>query len=488
MNTNNNQELTDPLQIIQQKDEIITKLTEENDSLNNKIGNLFFIYQTVSKMFDQLSAEQFAQIAVEAFSELTDSELTTLFMKNDDSGAYELVMHRSLKRDKPMKVLYIYPQKDIKLYMPSYADLTEESQRDIIVSQFYNGEEFVKKINPYLLISIKTESQIRGFITIGKKKSGGGYSYETIQIIESLGRALSLVFSTERTFSTIKEQKESINRKLKNMMDLNDLAKIINSVTTIDAVASLIISALSVTYGANLAFFALYDSDQMVLNIQSSIGTKEQVTQLPVKGGLLPLLIGEKIIEVESEKVNTLFEDVFMEDLLIEPKGACVMPIYVEEFDIKLIGAIGLLSTESGVLTTHDNVMAIEFMASHIAPIIYHINRVDHFKMIYHPDYYHTFIEALKTNIYGVDIFNLELYVLWVNNNKKLQLVNNDIVSRIFGKFDDVYCVDNQNTLLLTTDYDDIHFISSLLSEDETLTTYQYKKDFNSVEEFIQLF
>lgn len=488
MNTKNDHDALDPLEIIKQKDAIIEKIQEENDLLNTKIGNLFFIYQTVSKMFDQLSAEQFAQLAVEAFSELTDSELTTLFMKNEASEAYELVMHRSLKRDKVIKEFSLYPHKNIKLYMPTYVDLQEESQREIIVNQFYNGTEFIKKMNPKFIIAIKSNNELKGFITVGKKTGEGSYEKETVDIVESLGRALSIVFNTERSFNMIRQQKNHLDQKLKKMMDLNALAKVINSVTSIDVLISLIMSALNVTYHADLAFFALYDVENMTLNIQSTIGTKGEVKKLPLKGGLLPLLVGEKIIEVEAEKVNSIFEDVFINDFDNDPSGACIMPIYVEEFDIKLIGAIGLLSTQDGVLTSEENVTAIELIANHIAPIIYHINRVEDIKKVYHPNYYHEFIEALKSNIYGVDIFNLDLYVLWVFNNKNLQFINNDLVGRILGKFEDVYCVDNQNTLLMTTDFADIDFIKNLLSFGETLKTYQYKQDFNSIDEFIGLF
>lgn len=487
MNTNDNKTL-DPLELLKQRDELIEKLKQENDMLNSKTGNLFYIYQTVSKMFDQLSTEQFAQLAVEAFSELTDSELTALFLKNDESEAYELVMHRSLKRDKSIKQLFLYPMSNIKLYMPGYVDLTEESQREIILNQFYNGEELMKKIKPIHIIAIKTNNELKGFITVSKRMGGNSYDKETMEIIQSLGRALSLVFNTERSFYKIKQQKDYFDQKLRRLMDLGSLAKTVNSVTSIDTVVSLIMSSLSVDYHANLAFFALYDADSMVFEIQSTMGMEDSVNRLPLKGGLLPLLVGEKIIMVEAEKVKTLFEDVFLEGFKVEPTGALIMPIFIEEFEIKLIGAIGLLSTEGSILTSEENVMAIEFMANHIAPIIYHIQRVDEIKALYHPDYYQQFIEALKNNIYGVDVFDLDLYVIWVSNNKKLQFLNNDLVGRLFGKFEDVYCVDNQNTLLMTTDFEDLAFIRNFLSEDESIKTYQYKKDFNTVEDFIRLF
>jgi len=113
---------------------------------------------------------------------------------------------------------------------------------------------------------------------------------------------------------------------------------------------------------------------------------------------------------------------------------------------------------------------------------------VEEVKQQYHPDYYIQFLESLGKNIMGVDIFDLDLYVIWVSNEKRLKFSNDDIVGRIFGKLEDVFCVDNQNTLMMTTDYEDIAFVQNILCSNETIKTYKYKEDFNSKEDFVNLF
>ncbi len=468
--------------------ELIQNLQQENEKLNKKIGNLFYIYNTISKMFEQLKVEQLAQLAVEAFANITDSKLTTLMMKNDITEAYEMVMYKCLTREKPPKELALFPVQNSNLYLPNYLDLTEESQRELLISQFHNGEELFRVLNPSYMISIKLGKDIKGFITISDRKESKAYDKDIIELIESMGKALTIVFNTERSFNKIRQEKNLINSKLKAITDLNEIVKVINSVTSIENLVSLIISSLSVNCRANLGFFALYNEDQMQLEIKGSINTKGNVDKIPVKGGLLPILLGEKIITAEEQKVSTIFEDCFIEDLEIKPTGAFVVPIYIEEFDVKLIGAIGILSMENGVIVTPENMTFIEYLANHVAPIIYHIKRVEEVKQQYHPDYYIQFLESLGKNIMGVDIFDLDLYVIWVSNEKRLKFSNDDIVGRIFGKLEDVFCVDNQNTLMMTTDYEDIAFVQNILCSNETIKTYKYKEDFNSKEDFVNLF
>jgi len=339
--------------------ELIQNLQQENEKLNKKIGNLFYIYNTISKMFEQLKVEQLAQLAVEAFANITDSKLTTLMMKNDITEAYEMVMYKCLTREKPPKELALFPVQNSNLYLPNYLDLTEESQRELLISQFHNGEELFRVLNPSYMISIKMGKDIKGFVTISDRKESKAYDKDIIELIESMGKALTIVFNTERSFNKIRQEKNLINSKLKAITDLNEIVKVINSVTSIENLVSLIISSLSVNCRANLGFFALYNEDQMQLEIKGSINTKGNVDKIPVKGGLLPILLGEKIITAEEQKVSTIFEDCFIEDLEIKPTGAFVVPIYIEEFDVKLIGAIGILSMENGVIVTPENMTFI---------------------------------------------------------------------------------------------------------------------------------
>ncbi|PKM51344.1 MAG: hypothetical protein CVV02_06990 [Firmicutes bacterium HGW-Firmicutes-7] len=468
-------------------EKMIKRLTKENEFLDRKIGNMVFIYGEIGKMFEELSKDKITELALKCFSEFTESEFTTLFLKDEITRNFDLVSYQCKNEQEILHQFSLYPSQEGFLYMPTYVDVSEDSQRDIIKNQFYNGNDLFVKVRPRYIIAIKSGNSLRGFITFDEN-FGAHQEKEIFQIIESLGKAMYVVFNTASNFAKIETQKNTLKIKLKKMMDLSALAKIVNSVTSIDTVISLIASALKVSYNSELAFIALYDSDKMVLNIEASINMKGVVKEIPMKGALLPLLLGEKIIVVEEHKVSNLFEDMFIQEFIKAPSGACIIPIYIEEYDTNLIGAIGVLGLEKGILAAEEHVMAFEFMANHIAPIIYHIKRVEKIKEEYHPNYYHAFLEALKSNIVGADIFSLELYVIWVSYNGKLELHDNPFKMRAQDQFRDIYFVDNQNTLILTTDYEDIELVDHISSKEETVVAYKCKKDFNSVEEFVELF
>lgn len=469
------------------KDKLIEALRCENELLDRKIGNMFYIYKASSKLFDKITSEELSQLATELFAEFTKSEFTTLFLRDEISENFVLSGQFSFSNKLINNKLILYPSGS-KLYFPGRLDLHELSQRELFMSQFYNSQELIDCINPTYLITIQSESKILGFITLGEKEDREGFEREIIDIVESLGRAMSIAFITAENFKRANEETKKANTKYKKLMALNSLINNVNSATTAETVFSLIKSMLEISYNVNLAFLAFHNQNDLEMEIASSINLKGSVLRIPLKGELLPLLVGEKVLAFDEVSAKNLFDRELIDDLELPMGGACLLPICIEEYDMQLIGVLAILGLEQGVLCSDENIMIFEFIANHMAPILYHIKRVETIKETYHPDYYEKFLQALSSNMEGADIFSLDLYVIWVMCSNRLLFSEDETIQNLKDYFEDIHIVDHQNALMLTTEPDDINRVKASIKSEDNIKVIKYKEDFNSIEEFKQLF
>ncbi len=466
---------------------VLKRLEYENELLDLKIKHLHYVYQNSGKMLAFTDKKDIIEQALEAFSELTGAGFISVYLRDVVSEKCEMVGYTGKNdKKKPPVIAIDFTDIGTAADLPDYLDLEDEQQADQFDQCFVNGKTLFININPRYIFILKDGGLNYGFVAIDRLNPDIVYEQAVLDAVGVLSRMMAIAYNLGVERVEAARKTENLSNRLERILQLNQIAKTINSAKSVDTIMALLMGALDVTFGVNLGFISLYNQEEMALKIETSTNMTGNIRDIPLRGELLPLLIGKKVVMYDAKKAGTLFEKKFIADLKTDMTGVCIIPICVEEYETKLIGALGILDMEEGVLTSEENVMIFEFIANHVAPIIDHIQRVDMIKKDYHQDYAATFMEALKVNMDEADIFSLDLFVVWINRLHPLTFKPWKMSSAF--TMPNVYKIDRQNLLILTSDKDDIDMLGSQIRVDEQMRVFKFRTDFDSLQGFEHIF
>ncbi|QUH30078.1 GAF domain-containing protein [Vallitalea guaymasensis] len=464
------------------------ELENVSKQLNEKLFSLFAINHSSKALLSSLDLGALYRLSISAFAELTQSSFTTFFLYDSISNSYKLMSLKDVYNSSSVMFINLYPTKSIKdTKIRILTDMSNESQRNQFYDLFEDSREILKDVKISYVVSLLKKNRLVGFVTLGPKVNGNQYENSVFELIESLASSTYIAINNAKNFQKTNMQKEIINNKLTRLVKLNELMKNINIAGNMEQLIDLTLSTLSVFFGVTSGFIGLYDNDKDGINITRSINIDGNLTHIPLQDELLPLKLGEKIILNSEADVENTFAPEIVECFNDTYSGALFVPIFVDENELKLLGVIGILAIKDKILGDEENIITLESIANHIAPIMYQFISLSKIIDQYRPDYQAVFLNDLKQDVIEAEEFYLELKIIHieVGVNFTFTRINTDKLRKQFEK---VYPVDNMNIFVISFDKEPVNDIISILGENISCKQYDYGKDFNSFEEFVSIY
>lgn len=463
-------------------------LLDVSKQLNEKLFNLFAINHSSKALLSQLDLHTLYQLSISVFSELTQSSFTAFFLYDELTKSYRLMSLKDVYNSKLIMFVNLYPKKPMdEIRIGVLTDMTRMEQRQAFFDLFDHGEEVFQDIKAKYIVSIKKDERLIGFVTLGPKINNNTYEKSIFELIESLASSTYIAISNARNFHEISKQKDVINNKLNRIVQLNLLMKNINTAKNGEQLLELTLSTLSIFFGVTSGFIGLYNGEQDAIEIKESINIDESLRKIPMLLDFEPLRIGENIVYNSEADVENIFPEHVVEAFNENYGGAIMVPIFVEDNELKLLGVIGILAIRDKILGDEENITTLEFIASHIAPVLYQFHSLQQVIDKYTPDYQTLFLQALEKDIQEAKDFFLELKVVHIclSRTYKFCRVSLEGLEAMYKK---VYPVDNNNIFILTCEPCPIHEIGDMFGESAKYRQYELGTDFNSVDEFLQEF
>ena len=163
------------------------------------------------------------------------------------------------------------------------------------------------------------------------------------------------------------------------------------------------------------------------------------------------------------------------------------VPIHIEDADTKLLGLICIFELSDTILSDQENLLTVDSIANHIAPVLHHLLRIKNQNELLAPNYEKIFINALENHIKEADDLFLDLTIIHLHNpNFSFEDVN--IPDIIKNNYKDIYSLTKSDVFVAAFEKVDEKSIKDFVDKKYDLSLYQYKKDFSTLDEFINLF
>lgn len=464
------------------------ELNDVKKELDEKIFNLFAINQSSKVLLSTLELKDIYDLAISVFSELTQSGITSLFIYDDVSSNYTLKANRNIFDISSKLDIVLYPKKRAVNYTKSIINMEDEAQRNNFLDNFYDGDKVIELLKPVFIVNIKKQDKVIGFVTLGEKVNNSGYNQGILELIESLAASLYISITNAKYIETISEQKNIINNKLKKLTMLNMLMKNINTSSNINELLNITKETMEVSFEVNCGFIACYDKDNSEFTICNSINCDLDNYSILYNDSFSELKKGRKIIKNCISEVEQIFDESILGKIEEKYSGALIIPIYLDRFEIELLGMICILDIKDTLLGNDESVITFETIANHIAPVWYQLIQIENTKKEYIPNYLEIFNQQLIKEVEEANTFDLEFFVYHIKDNKNLNINTTDEFKKILDNYKKAYLIDNQNIFIVSL-IDEYNELISYINNDEIkVDVYKYKSDFNSVEEFYSLF
>ncbi|QUI25069.1 GAF domain-containing protein [Vallitalea pronyensis] len=463
-------------------------LLDMSKQLNEKLFNLFAINHSSKALLSQLDLSTLYELSISAFSELTQSSFTTFFLYDELTESYRLMSLKDVYNSKLIMFINLYPTRPIDdIQVGTLTDMNDLDQRQAFFKLFKKANEKLQDIKAQYIVSIKKDQRLIGFVTLGPKTNNNPYEKSIFELIESLASSTYIAISNARNFHQIMKQKEVMNNKLNRIVQLNVLMKHINGAKSSDQLLELTLSTMSVLFGVTSGFIALYHQEENTLTIQESIHINGDLKTIPMVQDFEPLKKGENIIYNSEADVERIFPSHVVEAFEGNYSGAIMVPIFVEDNELKLLGVIGILAIRDKILGDEENITTLEFIASHIASVLYQFYTLQQVIDQYKPDYQVLLLQDLKKGIVEAKEFKMAFKVVHIclSQTYQFQRVSLDELGALYKR---IYPVDNANIFVFACDQHPIQNISHVLGDDVIYRQYELGRDFNTVDEFLQHF
>lgn len=458
--------------------------------LDEKIFNLFAMNHSTKALLSELTLSSLCELAISVFSELTQSSFTTFFIKDSISENYKLMSFKNVKEHTLNLNIELFPETNQVAMLPVLIDMNIKKSADLFLSNFFNGEVIINKINPEYIVLLKKSSQLVGFVTLGTKVNDTFYDNSIFELVESLASATYIAINNAIYIEEIEKQKKSIVNKLNDLQNLNMLMKNMNSAQTHDQVISLVMNTLNVTFGIEMGFFALFNYKEQAFNVCNTININENLKQIKMTNSFLPLFEGEPLVIYEEDKIIDFLPNEVIDAFLKPAAGLVLIPVYIKIVDIQLIGFIALLSSRTKSFITEENLVSFDAIATHIAPVIHQLQYAERIKRTYQPDYSYMFLDNLNLQLEEAVEFSLDLYIVHAYHQGMIHFAQSSLSKLLQESFKNVYNIDNRNTFIITNNPSDLIQLQEILSDNPNYhsKTYLLGKDFEDYNSFVKIF
>ena len=136
-------------------------------------------------------------------------------------------------------------------------------------------------------------------------------------------------------------------------------------------------NTLSVSFLLDKCLFATYDSIRNLFVIRSSHGIGKSTSVIETADRCWKRVFrGRTALALENDDLTKYFgSDV--KEKFGEITGALIVPMYLDRAEIELLGVIIAFSFFDSLISDEENVLTLETIAGHVAPILYNLNVIE---------------------------------------------------------------------------------------------------------------
>ncbi len=467
-----------------------TELKSINTSLDEKIFNLFAINQSSKALLSQLDLDSLYSLSIDVFSELTQSSSTGFVLYDEKSEKYILRSCRFIFESISSLNLILETHENTAVDPNRIIiDLANPDDEHYFNSIFKNGVCTISVLKAQYVILLNKGSHVLGFVTLGTTVTGSGYKKNIFELIESLASSTYIAISNANHFKQVEEQKKVIQNKLDRLISLNTLVKNINSSMNIETLIDITMKTLSISFLAEKCLIATYNKEDKIFKVESSYGIKDGISTIKTNRSWNRVLKGRTALAMDSGELKKYFDDDVC-DRFGEITGALIAPIYLDRSDVEILGVIIVFDFFDSLISDEENVLTIETISGHIAPLLYNLDLIEEQKTVLKPDYAEIFKKDLNNEIKQAGEYGLELFIIKVCRSGSFSFIKPDLAGVLDKGFDKIYPVEYNSVYIMTNSKEDTESIKinkALDLQNTTIDISVLGRDFNSLEEFLAL-
>ena len=467
-----------------------TELKSINTSLDEKIFNLFAINQSSKALLSQLDLDSLYSLSIDVFSELTQSSSTGFVLYDEKSEKYILRSCRFIFESISSLNLILETHENTAVDPNRIIiDLANPDDEHYFNSIFKNGVCTISVLKAQYVILLNKGSHVLGFVTLGTTVTGSGYKKNIFELIESLASSTYIAISNANHFKQVEEQKKVIQNKLDRLISLNTLVKNINSSMNIETLIDITMKTLSISFLAEKCLIATYNKEDKVFKVESSYGIKDGISIIKTNRSWNRVLKGRTALAMDSGELKKYFDDDVC-DRFGEITGALIAPIYLDRSDVEILGVIIVFDFFDSLISDEENVLTIETISGHIAPLLYNLDLIEEQKTVLKPDYAEIFKKDLNNEIKQAGEYGLELFIIKVCRSGSFSFIKPDLAGVLDKGFDKIYPIEYNSVYIMTNSKEDTESIKinkALDLQNTTIAISVLGRDFNSLEEFLAL-
>lgn len=469
----------------------LEKLQVTNKELDEKVFNLFAINQSAKAMLTEHRLEDLYSLAVDVFSELTLSANTGFFLYDEASEKFILKAYRDVFHSGGLEDLrFNLVGSNLINTSKQIVDLSDEGDVAYFNSLYEEGIDPLKIIKArYVVFIYGKQGKILGFVCLGETVSGTLYKKSSFELVDSLASYTYIALSNAMLLKVVSDQKRQLQLKLDRLMTLNALIKNINSADNCDHMIDLAMQTLLVSFGVESGLITLYRIDKDDLVVHSAHDLSLNGLSIPMNERLQPLKEGHVVFESESVLVPQ-YVGPEIADVIRFKSGVLIIPMTLERYDVKLIGALVIFKLKDGVVSNEENVLTFETIANHMAPLVEGFTTLEKRMKEYKLDMVQIFLTEVEAQILECLEYAFDLEIIRVIDRKASPFREENDCKMLAALLRNSYHVAyNQLYLVVQNDFEyNYQFVqTSVGSPDVEIKRYKLFRDFSTFEEFLSL-
>ena len=461
-----------------------------NHELDEKIFNLFAINQSARVMLTEHRLEQLYGLAVDVFSELTQSAHTGFILYDEPSEKYALKAYRNVfDTSGKMETFSLDMDPDVH-NEKQILDLSDENDLDCFCRMFAGGKELLDYLNASYVVFIFGDFQkILGFVTLGRTVTGNEYKKSAFELVNSLASYTFIALSNALLIETVNRQKMQLQEKLDRLIKLNRLSKNINSALDSSTLIELTLETLVVSFGVQSAMITLYDEENNCLNINNATDLSLVDSVIPMNPSLEPLKKGRIIFESDSDMVSSII-GYELANALSDNSGILIIPMTLDRYETVLIGAIIIFKLKDGLLSNEENTLTFETVANQIAPLINGFTSLEKQQNLLRQDASKVFLMNLQEQIRECRTYDFDMEIIRIVDMDATPYRESNVPAILSNIVKDVFPVSYAQTeVFVMQDFEYNYSIVSnaLAGMNVDIRRLRYNRDFVDMESFLAI-
>ncbi|WZL82276.1 GAF domain-containing protein [Vallitaleaceae bacterium 9-2] len=437
-------------------------LEQVKKKLDAKVFNLFAINQASKALLSELNVRRVVQMTNSVFSELTQSRITSIYIYDTIGQRYECMGMIDVYNKVSFRPSSIQSKEVKNLQGKMVIDYEDLEDQQLFKRYFSSSIHALDTHEPKYIINLVNDGYLLGFVTLSKKINNTEYDREIFELIESLASATYIAVINARNVETLKAHRQSLDEKITRLQVMNTLVKNLNLAQDIDALGELALETLKVAFGYKTSCLALYNPESNAFSIRNSVGFHTDETTFFLNQDMEALQNGRVVIKYSADDVADAFAQIYTDELYDIVQGAIIVPMHIDYIVPELIGVVCLFSIENGVMFSQENLLTLETISNHIAPMIKQLNEVENVKAHFLRDEAKDFKNMVAELIDNMQ-YSTEAFYVIIASAKDKSLFSRKDISHI--KEQNKYCFwldKNTLAILVYTDHMREQLCSSL--------------------------